>query len=46
MSQSFDMATALELTMDDEHEAKFVALKNLQTKKLKSLIISKDEMDR
>jgi hypothetical protein len=46
MSQSFDMATALELTMDDEHEAKFVALKNLQTKKLKSLMSSIDAKDR
>jgi myosin heavy subunit len=46
MSQSLDMATALELTMDDEHEAKFVALKNLQTKKLKSLMSSIDAKDK
>lgn len=32
--------------MDDEHEAKFVALKNLQTKKLKSLMSSIDAKDK
>lgn len=46
MSQSIDLSTALELTMDDEHEAKFVALKNLQTKKLKSLMSSIDAKDK
>ena len=46
MSQTLDMATALELTLDDEHEAKFVALKNLQTKKLKSLMSSIDAKDK
>lgn len=46
MSQSVDLSTALELTMDDEHEAKFVALKNLQTKKLKSLMSSIDAKDK
>lgn len=46
MSHSADLSTALELTMDDEHEAKFVALKNLQTKKLKSLMTSIDAKDK
>jgi len=35
-----DMATALELTLDADHEAKFQTLKSLQTKKLKSLMTS------
>jgi hypothetical protein len=46
MSQSLDMATALELTMDGEHEAKFLALKGLHTKKLKSLMSSIDAKDK
>eukprot|EP01032_Pedospumella_encystans_P008893 gene8893-10511_t len=46
MSQSIDLATALELTMDGEHEAKFLALKSLQTKKLKSLMSSIDAKDK
>jgi len=46
MSQSIDLATALELTMDGEHEAKFLALKGLQTKKLKSLMSSIDAKDK
>lgn len=46
MSQSLDLATALELTMDAEHEAKFLALKSLQTKKLKSLMSSIDAKDK
>jgi hypothetical protein len=44
--QSIDMATALELTLDDEHEARFLALKSLQTKKLKSLMSSIDAKDK
>lgn len=43
---SLDMATALELTLDDESEAKFLALKTLSTKKLKSLMTSIDAKDR
>jgi hypothetical protein len=34
------MATALELQLDEEHEAKYQALKSLQTRKLKSLMTS------
>jgi len=40
------MSAALELNLGDEHEAKFLALKSLHTKKLKSLMSSIDAKDR
>ena len=43
---TLDMATALDLTMNEENEAKFMALKNLYSKKLKSLMNSIDVKDR
>lgn len=43
---SIDMATALELRLDEEQEAKFLALKNLQNKKLKKLMSSIDTKDK
>lgn len=41
-----DMATALELTLESEQEAKFQALKNLQSKKIKYLMTSIDAKDK
>ena len=41
-----DMATALDLTLDDAQEAKFTALKNLNTKKVKYLMVSIDTKDK
>lgn len=41
-----DMATALELPLGVENEAKFVALRNLQLKKVKQLMASLDAKDR
>ena len=39
VAQSIDMATALDLNLDDgRQEAKFLALKSLQMKKLKHLM--------
>lgn len=46
MTSQIDMATALELTLEPEQEAKFQALKNLQTKKIKYLMISIDAKDK
>ena len=43
---TLDMATALDLTMNEENEAKFMALKNLYSKKLRSLMNSIDVKDR
>eukprot|EP01038_Epipyxis_sp_PR26KG_P017529 gene17529-24299_t len=43
---NMDMATALDISMNDENEAKFIALKNLQTKKLKQLMTSIDNKDK
>ena len=41
-----DMATALELSLESEQEAKFQALKNLQSKKIKYLMTSIDAKDK
>jgi hypothetical protein len=42
-----DMATALEISLPaSEQEAKFVALKNLHTKKVKALMLSLDVKDK
>jgi hypothetical protein len=41
-----DMATALELTLESEQEAKFQALKSLQSKKIKYLMSSIDAKDK
>jgi hypothetical protein len=43
---SIDMATALELPLGVENEAKFVALRNLHLKKIKQLMASLDVKDR
>ena len=43
---SLDMATALDLTFDDAQEAKFTALRNLQQKKIKALMVSIDAKDK
>eukprot|EP01035_Chromulina_nebulosa_P022887 gene22887-29642_t len=45
MSQ-VDLATALDFTLDDESEAKFLALKTLQMKKLKQLTAQLDAKDK
>jgi hypothetical protein len=42
----YDMATALELPVDLENEAKFVALKNLHGKKLRLLMSSLDNKEK
>ena len=41
-----DLATALELNLDYEQEAKFNALKTLQMKKIKQLMVSIDSKDK
>lgn len=41
-----DMASALDLVLDDEHEAKFNALKSMHAKKLKSLMTTIDTKDK
>lgn len=41
-----DMATALELTLESDQEAKFQALKSLQSKKIKYLMSSIDAKDK
>jgi hypothetical protein len=46
MSHVIDMATALELTLDDEQEAKFTAFRNLNLKKIKFLMSSIDAKDK
>jgi predicted RNase H-like nuclease (RuvC/YqgF family) len=46
MSTAIDMASALDLTLDEEQEAKFQALKNLHAKKIKSLMISIEAKDK
>jgi hypothetical protein len=46
MVSSIDMATALELPMGVENEAKFVALRNLQLKKIKQLMGAIDGKDK
>jgi hypothetical protein len=43
---NIDMATALELPLGVENEAKFVALRNLHLKKIKQLMNSLDQKDR
>ncbi|RYH18947.1 hypothetical protein EON65_26710, partial [archaeon] len=45
-STSLDMATALELPLGADNEAKFQALKNLQLKKIKQLMASLDLKDK
>lgn len=46
MSDVLDMATALDLTLDDAQEQKFNALKNLHAKKVKYLMVSIDAKDK
>jgi hypothetical protein len=46
MPSQMDMATALELSLESEQEAKFQALKNLQSKKIKYLMTSIDAKDK
>lgn len=46
MSLTSDLATALEFPLSVENEAKFVALKNLQLKKIKQLMASLDLKDK
>ena len=46
MASPMDMATALELPLESEQEAKFQALKNLQAKKIKYLMSSIDAKDK
>lgn len=43
---NYDMATALELPLGAEMEAKFIALRNLQLKKIKKLMSSIDVKDK
>ena len=45
-ASALDMATALDLTFDDAQEAKFTALRNLQQKKIKALMVSIDAKDK
>ena len=46
MTSQIDMATALELALEPEQEAKFQALKSLQAKKIKYLMSSIDAKDK
>lgn len=46
MTSQIDMATALELILEPEQEAKFQALKSLQAKKIKYLMSSIDAKDK
>lgn len=45
-SATFDMASALELPMGAENEAKFIAVRNLHLKKVKQLMVSIDAKDK
>jgi hypothetical protein len=45
-SEQLDIASALELTMSDEQEAKFLALKALHAKKIKQLMVSIDAKEK
>lgn len=45
-SEHLDIASALELTMSDEQEAKFMALKSLHAKKIKQLMVSIDAKEK
>ena len=44
--QHLDIATALDLTLEDEQEAKFMALRALHSKKIKQLMISIDSKEK
>lgn len=45
-SATFDMASALELPMGAENEAKFIAVRNLHLKKIKQLMVSIEAKDK